>query len=686
VANVDFKTGYKSIKNSLYVCVNFAILCFPGFAACNILSEFSAAKHALQVIVEKIYCEQDFARNGLAVSCMCRGDGAVEPPRFLLDGAATSTLEDNRRYPSNVGFVHTRQKVLEFIQKKFGIENLDIDNLCPNNGVSDSFAKVVALLIEKDDAVISFVPTFGLYSNTIDNYGGQVIPLDVLGKKGALPSIEELEQCILKANENLKRQTEITGKVLSGKSEGIHRPRVKLLTLINPSNPLGTVISDTEANREYFKRIYQLAVKYNFMIFNDLVYWGTEHDPNVRAMPFLTAVPEAIDRVVMAFGPSKTVGGARMRSGMLVGPKWFIKEAQKVVLNINSGISAFNQYVMAAAFDMNFENEREAFLRKNANEYALRRDVCIVGILGAQAVLDGARYGINQNRMEEVKLFVRLVAYARLLIKEYEVQGVATPIQKALNVYEKTSLQIKNSLEKETWFTALNAKIKDEVLHEKIYAVMNEEHFSDELYLIAYVFYRELKNKTNFIIPQEIVHFVDSVYLSDKLHSLEIPERYKKQVEDYVNDFLNGAQYLKVYSVPQATFFLAIDASEMIGKYAPLDIGKTATERAQKIKHGEKIPQGNDIIKISPDTINPSPIASSYEISLLFSWLGGQNYLSGELFSVAPERGLLRMTYAEPPITFMDAIDSMRYVAEYVKASPDARLWIDGVSLNRKKF
>ncbi len=398
----------------------------------NILSEFNDATQGVHAIAEEVECSQELSRNNEAHSRMCRGDGAKEPPQFLLQGAIDSIAEDNRRYPSDKGFGHTRRIVLEFIEKKFGIKGLTTNNLCPNNGVSDGFAKSIALLLRRNDVVVSFAPTFGLHSRTVNNFGGQVIPIDILDKERAIPTIEELEAHIIAINSGFEKKAESAGEVFGSGLRMTHIPRVKLLNLINPSNPLGTVITDTEENREYYRRIYCLAEKYNFMIFDDLVYWGTEHDQKNRAMPFLKAVPEAKDRVIMAFGPSKAIGGARMRSGMLVAPEWFIQEVRQVVLNVNSGISAFNQYVMAAAFNMANETEREAFLEKNAIEYALRRDVCIVGIMGEQEVLNNAKYGIDQERMLQIKTFIKLAAYARLLIKKYNEKGLPLHIQNAL--------------------------------------------------------------------------------------------------------------------------------------------------------------------------------------------------------------------------------------------------------------
>lgn len=650
---------------------------YSNCAHLDVLSGFNQATYGVHVIAEEVECEQEQSRNKLAHSRMCRGDGAKEPPHFLLHGAIESIAEDNRRYPSDAGFSHTRKIVLNFIEKKFGITGLTINNLCPNNGVSDGFAKTIALLLKKNDVVISFAPTFGLHSRTVNNFGGQVIPIDILDKNNYLPTIAELEDHIIKINDRFEGLTKNAKELLGNGLIINHVPRVKLLNLINPSNPLGKVITDTEENREYYRQVYFLAKKYNFMIFDDLVYWGTEHDPGARAMPFLKAVPEAKDRVIMAFGPSKAIGGARMRAGMLVAPEWFIIEIRKVVLNINSGISAFNQYVMAAAFNMDYEIEREEFLRKNAIEYALRRDVCIVGLLGEQKVLDNPRYGIDSNRIKEIKHVVQLVAYSRLLIEEYGRGVVPFCIQEAFKCHDALRMEISGALESEKWFRDQSLSVKDTILDSKIYEALSQIELPIELHVISYVFYRELKNKSGFAIPSEIIPYLNSVHLTNKLRSLEIPECYKKQVDGYVNEFLQGTKYLKPYSIPEATFFLTIDASQMIGMYAPIDIKKMAEERIRKVKKGEYVPQGKNIIKTPLDSINPSVITSSGEIDLLFSWIGGHNYISGELMNVDFKRGLLRMTYAEPPVIFFDAIDSMRQVEKYVQPLPIIKLWID---------
>lgn len=641
----------------------------------TILAGFNNALRGVHLIAEEVETDQQLARNSYAHSRMCRGDGVKEPPHFLLQAAIESLKEENRRYPSDAGFRETRAIVLEFIEKKLGINGLSIDNLCPNNGVSDGFAKTVALLLKKNDVVISFAPTFGLHSRTVSSFGGQVVPIDVLDKKDFLPTIEELEEHIIAINAQFELQTQIAADILGNGFTPSHTPRVKLLNLINPSNPLGSVVTDTKENRDYYKKIYKLAEKYNFMIFDDLVYWGTEHDNEKRAMPFLRAVPEARDRVVMAFGPSKAIGGARMRTGIVVAPEWFIKELRTVILNVNSGISAFNQYVMASAFDMKNDSERELFLKNNAQEYALRRDVCIVGLLGEEEVLRSPEYRINNERIDDIKRFVRLVAYARLLIQEYDEKGIPEYIQSALRSSERALERIGKVLETKEWFKNQNVTTQNFIIGNEVKSFLAQQNFPPELHLISYVYYRELKNKSKFVIPAPILPYLDSVYLNNGLFSITIPEKYQKSVEEYTRTFLGGTSYLKIYSVPAATFFLTIDASALIGKYAPFDIKKIAQERIEKSKQGKHIPQGKNIIKLPLETVNPTLIESSREIDLLFSWIGGHNYITGELMNVSPQRGLLRMTYAEPPITFVDAIDSMRYSEQFIKPSPHLKMW-----------
>ncbi len=229
------------------------------------------------------------------------------------------------------------------------------------------------------------------------------------------------------------------------------------------------------------------------------------------------------------------------------------------------------------------------------------------------------------------------------------------------------------AFEKEQWFQSQSKSTKKVIVQTKVASTLKKIKFPDELHLISYMYHKELKNNSGIVIPSGIIPYLDTVHCSESLLNVKIPEHYKEEVDLYLNSYLEGTQYLNIYSVPKATFFLTIDASNMIGRFAPINIMKKADSRINKRKQGKIVPQGNNIIKTPLEKINPTAIKSSKEIDLLFSWIGGHNYITGELMNVSPTRGLIRMTYAEPPIIFLDAIDSMRHVEEYINPISDIK-------------
>lgn len=153
-------------------------------------------------------------------------------------------------YTNSKGVKGFREDVAQFIEKRDGAAagSVDVDNIFLTSGASEAIAMIMTALIKDSSCGIMIpIPQYPLYSATLDLLGGHKVGyyLDepsIWGMK-----IEELERSLEEA-----------------KARGVN---VVALTLINPGNPTGQVLSSREV-----KEIVSFCAKHNLVLLADEVY------------------------------------------------------------------------------------------------------------------------------------------------------------------------------------------------------------------------------------------------------------------------------------------------------------------------------------------------------------------------------------------------------------------------------
>lgn len=543
---------------------------------------------------------------------MPNGDPLLGPPEYVrkdLAGMADNLL---REYTWHEGELDVRESLDYYIKHELGIPDINtVEQVLPGHGVAELFSKSLGILIDPGDVVISASPTFGLHTAAVSNYEGEMRTIPVHAANDYRIPPEELDAFIRKTNAELLSNHDGTGSP----------PRVKMFMNTNPHNPSGAAIIDTPENRAYYQAIHEVLFKHDVVFVDDLAYRGTEYDafpkdgpprPEHMALPFLRAVPEARGQCITLVSPSKSLGMPGVRTGFMIADQDFINEAATLTLNLNSGISRISQIALASAYGEEHKDERQEYLSKNAEEFRLRRDMVRLIVEGEQHVTENENHPMGAERIAEIKQVMMEVLYAGQLLSS-----------------SRPSL--------------LNAD------QQKL--IMYAGGFRDGLALAN-------SSPENQLSP--IVHHADCGFCT-------IPPHEKTKLQRLVNKLAEGIPGIQGFNTPQATFYYMLDATGLRGKFPPVNIDAELSYRSRDVERRETLLT----IQNMEESPTPEAIRSSADLNVLCSWVSDGYFLPGERCNARPEDMLLRMSFAEAPLLFINALTALKHATSLIKDSPE---------------
>jgi aspartate/methionine/tyrosine aminotransferase len=167
----------------------------------------------------------------------------------------------------------------------------DLDNVLVTNGSAEANFIGIWSNLEPDDELIVMLPNYQQIWGLARSFGIKVTPLYLKEESSWKPDIEELKTLI--------------------------SPITKMITICNPNNPTGAVLS-----KETMNEIVNLAKKFDIWIHVDEVYRGAEligeETPSFWGL---------YDKIIISCGLSKAYALPGLRIGWLVGPKHIIEKA-----------------------------------------------------------------------------------------------------------------------------------------------------------------------------------------------------------------------------------------------------------------------------------------------------------------------------------------------------------------------
>ena len=195
-------------------------------------------------------------------------------------------------------------------------ENKSEKNITVTLGAIGGNSLVFLSLLEKGDEVVSIIPTYQQHYSIPKQLGADVKLLKLKPEMNWHVDLKELERTV---------------------SE-----RTKLITLNNPNNPTGAVLSEFE-----LRKIVEIARKVGAYILSDEVYRFLNHDKNSSTL----SIADIYDKGISTFSMSKTFSLAGIRVGFVVASEEIIEKINRQRQYNTISISALDDYIACVALE-----------------------------------------------------------------------------------------------------------------------------------------------------------------------------------------------------------------------------------------------------------------------------------------------------------------------------------------------
>lgn len=263
------------------------------------------------------------------------GQPDILTPNDYFEAIANQAHDVLAYCPSN-GIDELLEGFAQYYQKyNMGFQKQDI---LITNGGSEALQYAFMCLCDSDDEIIVFEPYYANYNVIATSVDVRIVPVTTQTENNfAIPSKEEI----------VKKIT----------------PKTRAITVTNPNNPTGTVLT-----RQEVERIIDVAVEHDLFIISDEVY--REFIYTDEEFVSFTEYENIRERLIIIDSISKRFSACGARIGCIASKnKEFIQQALKLCQA--RLCVAYTEQIGAAAM---LKHTNEQFIKDCVQEYKARRD------------------------------------------------------------------------------------------------------------------------------------------------------------------------------------------------------------------------------------------------------------------------------------------------------------------------
>ena len=259
------------------------------------------------------------------------GFGAGEPdfptPDYIVQAAIDAASKPaNHRYTPTPGLPELRDAIVAKTKRDTNYE-ITSDQVLVTNGGKQAVYQSFASIIDPGDEVILPAPYWTTYPECIKLAGGVAVEVFADETQNYLVTVEQLEAA--------------------------RTPKTKALLFCSPSNPTGSVYSETQV-----KAIGEWALEHGIWVISDEIYEHLLYD-GAKAPSLPVVVPEMKDQTIILNGVAKTYAMTGWRVGWMVGPKDVVKAATNLQSHLSSNVSNVSQRAAIAALTGSLDAVKE---------------------------------------------------------------------------------------------------------------------------------------------------------------------------------------------------------------------------------------------------------------------------------------------------------------------------------------
>ncbi|MGY2894876.1 pyridoxal phosphate-dependent aminotransferase [Deinococcus sp. UYEF24] len=311
-----------------------------------------------------------------------RGDPDLATPAHIVEAGRAALSAGATHYTHPKGLLELRQGVSRYL----GTRGLAYgpDDIVVTSGAQEAVFVAMLSFINPGDEVILPSPGYGSYDQAVELAGGVVVSVKTYLADNFALTAEAVRAAVT--------------------------PRTRMLCLINPSNPTGTVTSPDE-----IRRLCEVARQYNLLVISDEIYAELlDDDAQVLSV---AAVPGMYERTITINGFSKSYAMTGWRVGYFAAPPALLAPMTEVHHGLSICAPAVSQYAALAAITGD-----QGCVAEMRQIYARRRKIMTdaLGEMGLRyARPQGAFYvyaEVTSTGLQATEFCERLLQEARVMI------------------------------------------------------------------------------------------------------------------------------------------------------------------------------------------------------------------------------------------------------------------------------
>jgi aspartate aminotransferase len=272
---------------------------------------------------------------GYEIVRLTAGEPDFDTPQPIINAAYQAMKEGKTKYTDNKGIKELRQKIAQYINKKYST-NYNENNVIITNGGKQALFNSLFLITNPGDEIIVIDPSWVSYDAQIRMVGGIPVHVKTTKENNYIPEKKHLEKAITK--------------------------KTKAIIINSPNNPTGVVY-----DIEFLSFISKLSIDHDFIILSDEVYDALVYDGSYISM---ANFEESKDRTILINSFSKTWSMTGWRVGYTIANEKIITQMAKIQSHSTSNVNTPSQYAALKALEIDNSYMIEEFKKRRDYLYA----------------------------------------------------------------------------------------------------------------------------------------------------------------------------------------------------------------------------------------------------------------------------------------------------------------------------
>ena len=245
-----------------------------------------------------------------------RGDPDLPTPAHVIAAAEKALAEGKTKYTAPAGIIELREAIANDFDTKKGLQYDPENEIIITSGAQEAVNVIFKALLNASDEVIIPDPYYMAYWQAIQAVGGVPVTVPTTLENNFVPLPDDIAAVVT--------------------------PKTKAIILVSPSNPTGSVIDPSTA-----ERICHIAKENDMIVISDELYEYIVFDG--ATVTNIACLPGMQNRTITVNGFSKTYNMTGMRVGYFAAPAAFAKAALEIRHMMSICTSVVSQWAALAA-------------------------------------------------------------------------------------------------------------------------------------------------------------------------------------------------------------------------------------------------------------------------------------------------------------------------------------------------